>query len=300
MKKHPVLYGLTLVFLLGTGLLIILYGFSIWKGDRPAFSNSNKIAIVTIGGIISSSQDIVDKLDDFGKDESIKAVVLRIDSPGGGVASSQEIYTAIKKLKKNKKVIASLGSIAASGGYMIACAADKIFANPGTITGSISAIMYFANAEELLKKIGLKSSVIKSGKYKDMGSPTREMTEEEKIILQGLIDDIYDQFVEVIVQDRKIPKEEVKNIADGRVFSGKQAKALRLIDELGDRSDAVNLAAKMAGIKGTPVLVYPRKKEITFWDYLLQSSAAYLAGAVQEKFGAAPPGGVSYLFEYGK
>ena len=298
MRKHPVIYGLSLVLLIGAGLLFLLYGLSAWIGDIDNFANRDKIGIITIKGVISGSQDIVDKLEEFGKDHSIKAVVLRIDSPGGGVAASQEIYAAIKNLKKHKKVVASLASIAASGGYMIACAADKIVANPGTITGSISAIMYFANAEELLKKIGLKSSVIKSGKHKDMGSPTREMTEEEKGILQGLIDDIYDQFLDVIVQDRKINKEDLKKIADGRVFSGRQAQSLNLIDALGDRSYAVRLAGNLSGIKGTPELVYPKKQEISFWDYILQSTARFLTGAIKDKF-ATIPEGVNFLYEYG-
>lgn len=298
MKKHPVVYGLLFVFLIGAGLLVIFYGISAIKGYSGTFPHSDKIGIVSITGIISNSQDLVDKIGEFGKDPSIRAVVLRIDSPGGGVASSQEIYSAIKTLKKNKKVVASLGSIAASGGYMVACAADKIVANPGTITGSISAIMYFANAEELLKKIGLKSSVIKSGKYKDMGSPTREMTDDEKNILQSLIDDIYDQFLDVIVEDRKIPKEDIKKIADGRVFTGRQAQSLKLIDELGDGDYSVHLAATLAGIKGVPEIVYPKKKDISFWDYLLQSSAAFLAGTIRDKIDAMPQG-VNFLYEYG-
>src|SRR3989337_1680987 len=217
MRKHPVIYGVSLVFLSGLGFLALIYGLSSLTGNMPFFPRDDQVGIIKICGINSSSQEIVEQGTEFKNDRTIKAVVIRIDSPGGGVASSQEIYGAIKGLKKHKKVVASLGSIAASGGYMVACAADKIVANPGTITGSISAIMYFANAEELLKKIGLKSSVIKSGKHKDMGSPTREMTEEEKGILQGLIDDIYDQFLDVIVQDRKINKEDLKKIADGRV-----------------------------------------------------------------------------------
>src|SRR3989337_4601634 len=177
MRKHPVIYGVSLVFLSGLGFLALIYGLSSLTGNMPFFPRDDKVGVIAISGIISSSQEIVEQVTEFKNDRTIKAVVIRVDSPGGGVASSQEIYAAIKGLKKHKKVVASLGSIAASGGYMIACAADKIVANPGTLTGSISAIMYFANAEDLLKKIGLKSSVVKSGKYKDIGSPTREMTD---------------------------------------------------------------------------------------------------------------------------
>lgn len=287
-----------MVLLAGVIFLLVLYALSALRGEECSFSTGDKIGIVTISGIITSSQEIVEQLDAFGKDKAIKAVVLRIDSPGGGVAPSQEIYAAVKGLRKDKKVVASLGAIAASGGYMIACAADKIVANPGTITGSISAIMYFANAEDLLKKIGLKSSVIKSGKYKDIGSPTREMTDDERKILQELVDDIYNQFLDVITKDRKTSLEEIKKIADGRVFSGRQAQKLKLVDFLGDGSYAVRLAGKMAGIAGTPDVVYPKKKGVTFWDYILQNTATSIAAAIKGKIGTIPQG-VNYLYEFG-
>ena len=298
MRKHPVIYGISLIFLSGLGFLALLYGLSSLTGNMPFFPRDDKVGIIAISGIISSSQEIVEQITEFKNDKMIKAVVIRIDSPGGGVASAQEIYSAIKGLKKHKKVVASLGSIAASGGYMVACAADKIVANPGTLTGSISAIMYFANAEELLNKIGLKSSVVKSGKYKDIGSPTREMTVDERSILQALVDDIFDQFLDVITQDRKIPKEEVEKIADGRVFSGRQAQMLKLIDILGDKDYAVNLAGQMAGIKGTPEAVYSRKKNITFWDYILQNAASTFAAVVKRNISSTPQG-VNYIYEYG-
>ncbi len=195
---------------------------------------------------------------------------MRIDSPGGGVASSQEIYEAVIDLKKKKKVVASMGSVAASGGYMVACAADKIVANPGTITGSISAVMHFANAEELLKKLGLKASVVKSGKFKDIGSPVREMTAEEKALLQELVDDIYDQFLDMVARDRNIPKENLRKIADGRVFTGRQAHKLGLVDYLGDMGYALTLAGEMSGMKGKPDVVYPKKKGSKFWDYVFR------------------------------
>lgn len=285
-----------MVFFAGVIFLLALYALGTLRGEERSFYTGDKIGIVTISGIITSSQEIVEQLDAFGKDKAIKAVVLRIDSPGGGVAPSQEIYAAVKDLRKDKKVVASLGAIAASGGYMIACAADKIVANPGTITGSISAIMYFANAEDLLKKIGLKSSVVKSGKYKDIGSPTREMTDDERKILQELVDDIYNQFLDVITKDRKTSPEEIKKIADGRVFSGRQAQKLKLVDFLGDGSYAVRLAGKMAGIAGTPDVVYPQKKGVTFWDYILQNAATSIATAIK---GRIIPQGVNYLYEFG-
>jgi protease-4 len=298
MRKHPVIYGISVVLLAGVIFLLVVYALNTLRGEGRFFSISDKIGIITISGIITDSQKIVEQLDTFKKDKAIKAVVLRIDSPGGGVAQSQEIYAAVKDLRKDKKVVASLGSIAASGGYMIACAADKIVANPGTITGSISAIMYFANAEDLLKKIGLKSSVIKSGKYKDIGSPTREMTDDERKILQELVDDIYNQFLEVIAKDRETSPEEIKKIADGRVFSGRQAQKLKLVDFLGDGNYAVRLAGKMSGIAGTPDVVYPKERGITFWDYMLQNTATSIAAAIKGKIGTIPQG-VNYLYEFG-
>lgn len=299
MKKHRVIYGLGLIFILGWGAILLLYGYNALTRDGKLFYTREKVAVVNIRGVISSSQELTEQIDELAKDKDIKAIVLRIDSPGGGVAASQEIYTAVKRIKKDKKVVASLGSVAASGGYMIACAADKIVANPGTITGSISAIMYFANAEELLKKIGLKPSVIKSGKYKDIGSPARGMSDEEKQILQSLVDDIYLQFIDLVAQDRKIAPEEVKKLADGRVFSGRQALQNKLVDFLGDRSFAIRLAGKMAGIKGTPDVVYPKKKDISFLDLILQSTAASFAAVLNNNISAMPQG-INLMYKYGE
>lgn len=294
-RKHPVFFGLFILLITGFCFFLVIYGLSSLGGKRHhTLSLTDKVGIVTIEGVISESKEIVEQLDNFGKDEGIKAVVLRIDSPGGGVASSQEIYGAVLELKKTKKVVVSMGSLAASGGYLIACGADKIVANPGTITGSISAIMHFANVEELFKKIGVKGQVVKSGKYKDIGSPLREMTDEEKILIQGLVDDIYDQFLDVVVQNRKIPKEELKKLADGRVFSGRQAKHLKLVDELGDLNAAVRMAGEMSGIKGQPETVYPAKKKDSWVDFFLQGMMTRMFDEIREKSAGSP--GVSYIY----
>ncbi len=298
MRKHPVIYGLCLVFLIGLLASLLFQLLSTFRGESGFLSNREKIGVINIRGVIANSQELVEQVELFAKDDRIRAVLVRIDSPGGAVAPSQEIYTAIKELRKKKKVVASLGSVAASGGYMIACAADKIVANPGTITGSISVIMYFANAEDLMKKIGITASVVKSGKYKDIGSPTRAMRPDEKQILQTLVDDIYDQFIGTVSTDRKMPKEDVKQLADGRVFSGRQAATLKLVDYLGDRTYAVRLAAQMAGLKGSPDLVYAKKKELSFWDFIMQRTATTFAGALKEKI-APLPTGVNMLYEYG-
>jgi len=267
-------------------------------GKTSRFSLKNKIGVVPVEGMIADSLEIVEQLDKFGKDRSITAVVLRVDSPGGGVAASQEIYDAILELKKTKKVVVSMGSIAASGGLLIACAADKIVANPGTITGSISAIMQFANFEELLKKVGVKSAVVKSGEYKDIGSPLRDMTPEEKVIVQDLVDDIYNQFVDVIVKERKLSREKVIEIADGRVFSGRKAKELGLIDYLGDMSSAAKLADKLAGGNGEFDLVYPSKKRASIFDYVLEGAASKISASLKEKM--EMNSGLSYLYYPGR
>ena len=274
MRRHPVLFGILILLFIGVAFTLLVYVIGAVSGKRQAFSLNDKVGVVTVQGVITESREVVTQLNEYAKDDAIRAVVLRINSPGGGVAASEEIYGAVRELKKKKPVVASMGSIAASGGYLIACPASRIVANSGTITGSISAIMQFANVEGLLKKIGVQSAVIKSGKYKDLGSPARAMTAEEKIILQELIDDIYDYLLDVIAQDRKIKKEELRKIADGRIFTGRQAKKLGLVDELGDMEFALNLAGKLAGMKEKPEAVYPAKKKVTFWEFILQNAVA--------------------------
>jgi protease-4 len=298
MRKHPVIFGVLILLVFSMVFYLYFYKAGLNSGKSRNFSLRDKIGVVFVDGIISNSMEITEQLDDFAKDDSIVAVVLRVDSPGGGVAASQEIYDAVIELKKTKKVVASMGSIAASGGLLVACAADKIVANPGTITGSISAIMQFANFEELLKKVGVKSAVVKSGQYKDMGSPFRDMTPEEKVIVQDLVDDIFNQFVDVIVKERKLPREKVVEIADGRVFSGRKAKELGLVDSLGDMATAAKLASTLAGKNGKYDLVYPQKKRISVFDYLLEGAASKISSSLNEKIESK--GGLSYLYYPGR
>ncbi|MBI5892706.1 MAG: signal peptide peptidase SppA [Deltaproteobacteria bacterium] len=241
--------------------------------DGQVFKLGDKIAVIEITGVITDSKAINKEIIEYGERDDIKAVILRIDSPGGGVGPSQEIYREVKKLKNKKKVIASMGSVAASGGYYIAAASDKIFANPGTLTGSIGVIMEFANAEELLSKIGVKGYVVKSGEYKDIGSPIRKMKDNEKKLLQSVIDNVHEQFVQVVSENRGIKVDDAKGIADGRIFTGAQAKKLNLVDELGNLQDTIDAAAKIVGIKGKPVVIYPRKKGLSIWDMLFSEDA---------------------------
>jgi len=225
-------------------------------------STEDRIALVRVEGVILDSQSTVTELKRFGDNPSIKAIVLRIDSPGGGVVPSQEIYDAVQRVrnKNSKAVIASMGTVAASGGYYIAAATDRIMANPGTLTGSIGVIMETANVEGLLKKIGVEGIVVKSGKFKDVGSPLRKMSDEERALLQSVMDDVHKQFIDAVAEGRAMEVSAVQALADGRIFTGRQAKDAKLVDELGNLEDAIQLAADLAGIEGEPKVVEPRRR----------------------------------------
>jgi protease-4 len=278
MRKHPVLLGLIIVgVILGVFLLSILFFSRL--GEEKAFALGDKIAVVDIKGVITGSRNIVQQIDTYAQDDGVKAIILRINSPGGSVGPSQEIYREILKAREKKKVIASMASVGASGGYYVACASDLIVANPGTITGSIGVVMEFSNVEELLKKIGLRSYVIKSGKHKDIGSPLREMTPNEKSILQGVIDSVHSQFVRAVAESRNMEESEVREIADGRIFSGEQAMELGLVDRLGGLQDAIEIAAEMVGIKGKPTVIYPRRK-LSLYELLFKKSVRILMDEV--------------------
>jgi protease IV len=294
MRRHPVILGICILLLIGIVFFVVVYGLSLFSSGR-SFNLRAKVGVVLIEGVISDTGEVIGQIDEFSDDDSIRAVVLRIDSPGGGVAPSQEIYQSILELREKKKIIASMGSVAASGGYLIASAADRIVANPGSITGSISAVMHFANVEELMKKVGVRSSVVKSGKFKDIGTPVREMTAEEKALIQGLVDDIYDQFVRTIAENRKIPLEKIIKIADGRIFSGRQAIDLGLVDTLGGLKEAVQLAGKLSGIEGKPDTVYAMKKKANLWKYLLESMTSAVSGEIGRH--TAESRGAQFLYE---
>jgi len=271
--------ALGVVFAVVLSLAIFLSGGRVASGPLAAVGGG-KVALVKIEGLLVTPEHVVEELHDYAEDASIKAIVLRIDSPGGGVVASQEIFNAVKNAKKEgKKVVASMGSVAASGGYYVAAAADRIVANPGTLTGSIGVKMEFASVEKLLEKIGVKGMVVKAGEYKDIGSPFRDMTEKEQKLLQGVIDDVHSQFIEAVAEGRGLPSTDVKAIADGRIFTGRQALALKLVDEMGDLADSIRVAGRLAGIKGKPNVV-EKKKNIPFFDYLKEESAAWISDVV--------------------
>src|SRR5208283_4701195 len=238
--------------------LIVLSGLFTLFQQKISFGG--KVALVRIEGPIIEAKSTIDEIDGYIKDNSIKALVLRVNSPGGGVVPSQEIYNEVKRLAAKKKVVVSMGSLAASGGYYISAPANKIIANPGTITGSIGVIMEVPNVKALLDKVGVKTEVIKSGKHKDIASPFRGIGKEERDILQGVMDDVHAQFIAAVSEGRKMPIDKVREIADGRIFSGRQAIKAGLVDELGDLDYAIKAAAKMAGIKGEPEVITKKEK----------------------------------------
>ena len=226
------------------------------------FSTQDRVALIRIEGVILDAQATITELKQYSENPLVKAIVLRIDSPGGGVVPSQEIHDAVQRVKNksNKAVIASMGTVAASGGYYIAAATDRIIANPGSLTGSIGVIMEMANFEGLMKKVGVEGVVIKSGRFKVVASPLLKMSDEERRLLQSVMDDVHQQFIQAVADGRSLEVSDVEPLADGRIYTGRQAKEARLVDELGDLDDAIHIAADIAGMEGEPKVVEPRKR----------------------------------------
>jgi protease-4 len=288
--KYPflILAGLSAV----VALTLVLTGAGRERGRGAAapFSTS-KVAVVELSGIMTSSQNVgsratsarklIAQLEKYREDASVKAIVLRVDTPGGTVVAAQEIYGELLRLRADagKKIVVSMGDVAASGGYYVSCAADRVFASPGTMTGSIGVIMQFPSYQALFGKIGFGTNTIKSGEFKDVGNGAREMTERDRKLLQALVDDVYGQFVEAVATGRKMAPERVRPLADGRIYSGKQAKQLGLIDELGDLDAAIAAAAKLAGIEGKPEVIRetPRRG---IWELIDARTAGILPSAL--------------------
>lgn len=273
MRKHPILFGLLLLAVMGLLFFLVAQAVLLFTGERDGHSGRPKVAVIEVEGMITDSRDVVEQLDEYGKSRDIRAIVIRVNSPGGGVVPSQEIYEKILKVRKSKKVVASMGTVAASGGYYVASATEHIMANPGTITGSIGVLMQFPQLRELLDKVGLRTQVIKSGSYKDTGSPLRDITDEELSILQAVVDDIHEQFVEAVQANRSIPRENILKIGESMIFTGRQALEEGLVDQLGGLEDAIAVAASLAGIDGEPLVVYKKKRE-TLLRYLIRELAS--------------------------
>ncbi|MCF8080110.1 MAG: signal peptide peptidase SppA [Desulfobacterales bacterium] len=276
-RRHPILFFI-LVFsaIAGATLAALTITLSVaLRGDDISFTDVHKVGIIEIEGVILDARTVLEDLKRFREEDSVRAIVLRIDSPGGVVGPAQEIYREVRKTRDEKTVIASMGSIAASGGYYVAAAAEGVMANPGTITGSIGVIIEYTNFKSLLDKIGLVPVVIKSGEYKDLASPVKPMSEEEREILQTFADQTHTQFIRAVAQGRGMDDGAVARLADGRIFNGEQARELGLVDRLGNLQDAVDWAAELAGIEGDVKTVYSRTEKYSLLG-LLTEAAAFL------------------------
>ena len=276
-----------MVFLVLVGLAAALVGSRLpFGGDR--------VAVIPVEGVIMDARGVIEQLSRYRDLPGVKAVVLRVESPGGGVAPSQEIYQEILKFRRDtgKPVVASLGSVAASGGYYVAAATDRIVANPGSLTGSIGVILQIPNLGGLLQKVGIKTTVIKAGEHKDLGSMTRDLTEGERRILQEVMDDVHSQFVEAVAAGRRMDRARVEQLADGRIFSGRQALSIGLVDELGDLPDAIERAGKMVGISGRPKVIQERRSRFSLWDLVTESLSPVLPTR-----GTMSPMAIQYLWQ---
>ncbi len=288
-KGKPILtvlaiLGAAAVFL-GLGMMLVVHVL----GPGPTgLSFEKKIGVLPIEGAIEDSRQLLSQLVAFQKDDGIRAVILRINSPGGRVAPAQELYKEVRRTTKTKHVIVSAGDVAASGGYYIASAADRIVANPGTILGSIGVIMEFLQLQEILDKAGVGLEVLKSGEFKDIGSPHRAMTPRERELMMEMLQDIQDQFVTAVAQGRGLPVEEVRRIADGRVFSGARGKELGFVDQLGNFQDAVELAKRMGKIEGKATLVYPKRPATGLLELLARGAARVAMHTVRDLLRASP------------
>ncbi|HEU4724011.1 MAG TPA: signal peptide peptidase SppA [Candidatus Eisenbacteria bacterium] len=272
MARNRWLWGCALL-IVGTVATVALAFFVVnvaMNGEEFGIAQLHgRVGLVEVVGEISESESVVDQLDRMQRDPNVKAVVVRLDSPGGGVAASQEIYDAVRRVRdEGKPVVASMGGVAASGAYYVACAADSIVANPGTLTGSIGVIMSFPNTEELFRKVGVRFETIKTGKFKDVGSMWRPMTEDEKTLLQEVLGNVYDQFIEAIVDGRSMAKEDILPYADGRIFSGDQAREYGFVDRLGSLEEAISMASEMAGISGRPSVIRKERRRVSVFDFL--------------------------------
>jgi protease-4 len=278
-RRHPILFSI-LVFSAIAGAAIVALAITLtvaFRGDDLSFGDAQKVGIIEIEGVILDARTVLEDLKRFREEDSVRAIVLRIDSPGGVVGPAQEIYREVRKTRDEKTVIASMGSIAASGGYYVAAAAEGVMANPGTITGSIGVIIEYTNFRSLLDKIGLVPVVIKSGEYKDLASPVKPMSEEERKILQTFADQTHAQFIRAVAEGRGMDDGAVTRLADGRIFNGEQARELGLVDRLGNLQDAVDWAAELAGIDGDVKTVYSRTETYSLLGLLTEGAATILS-----------------------
>lgn len=280
---------LSLVFI---GLIFVgisfLFFASVIKQERTEYystGSGDKIGLIEINDVIINSEGVVQQIKKFREDKSIKAILIRINSPGGGVAASQEIYEEVKYTRDhgNKLVVVSMGSIAASGGYYIACGSNLIVANPGTLTGSIGVIAQFISIKDLAEKLGIEETTIKSGELKDSGDPFRKMNEKDKEYFQEVVDNTFGQFLDVVAKERKMNKDSLLQYASGRVFTGLQAKEIGLIDSLGTLEDAIRITSSLAGIEGEPRIIKERRR-FSIFERIIGTSVDDITGLKQKLF----------------
>jgi protease IV len=259
----------TLLVLFIVVIVVFIGAFVIGISSRGL---GDKVGVIEIEGIITQSGDAMEDIVRFKEDDSIRGVILRISSPGGSVGPTQEIFSEVRKLREKKKVFVSMGSVCASGGYYIASAADRIYANPSTITGSIGVIMEQTVVEDLLKKIGVQTNTLKAGEFKDVGSPFRKMKPEEREYLDRILKSIHEQFISDVAVGRGMPLETVRKLSDGRIYTGTAAKEAKLVDTIGTFYDCQDDLKKILNIKGKPVLVRG-KKPFSLLRWLISSMA---------------------------
>lgn len=259
-------------------------------GGGVGIGVGGRIAVLPVDGTITSDRELLADLNGFRRDRSVRGFVVSINSPGGVVAPSQSIYAALRDLREadERPVIAAIGGVGASGGYYVALGADSIFALPGSMTGSIGVIMELPDASGLLQKVGVRVQTVQSAAHKDAGSPFRPLTEADRVLLESLVRDVYEQFVAVVVEERHLDQARVREVADGRILSGRQAFELGLIDRLGNIEAAVAAAGRMAGLGERPRTVYPAEERATIWDVLLGRGMAQ--AVVQGLVPRTPPG----------
>ncbi len=273
-KKRDVIVAVVISvgFFIALGIMGLFFiGLMSGDGDYDIAGFGEKIGIVEMYGIMDeiSGRPVVKQVDKWADNNSIKAIIVHINTPGGGVAISQEIYNSLKNASEKKPIVAAMSSVAASGGYYIACAADRIIANPGTVTGSIGVIFQFNTFEKLMDKVGVGIETIKSGELKDVGNYSRSMTKKEELMLRSVVMDTYEQFVAAVAEGRGMDPEAIYPLADGSIFTGLQALNLGLIDTLGGLNEAIDLAAELAEIKGKPSIVRPyKRKKVGLFDLM--------------------------------
>ena len=255
-------------------LVYLVFGGS--QDDSLAFGD--KIAVVDLEGVILSPKQVVSQLKKFADDDSVKAIIIHVNSPGGGVAASEEIYREVKRIRdeKKKRIVASIETVGASGAYYVASATNKIYADNGSIVGSIGVIAQWVNYEELLRWAKLKDVTLKAGEFKDTGNPAREMTAAEREYLQGMIDNMHTQFIQAVAEGRHVKEEDIRPIANGKVWTGQQAHSMKLVDQIADFESAVKDTAKAVGISGEPTLVRPPRYRRSGLDLLFDDVSDYL------------------------